>query len=316
MTIANHEASSVSFPGLPGIFDPQYPKLTTGWTGHPAYSGVMAEPVQTVSITSRPASDNLLAIGTRGHAGYSRKFGGVDVVIDSILTDNVNISGAYGYDLFDFEKKLAGDLIVKTTNSSVGKVATVTGIYVNSITFTFNANADCTTSWNFVADGITWSGYDVATQGAVGNSDFHCVDPLTWDEVHIFDDKNDVILTGVQSATFTFSLNRTEIFEIGQFEPYDRAVTHPYNVTVSLNTLANDVRLVNWWDKFVPEYDPMTDCNGGLTIIVRTNPISGDSTSRDFIIASGMRPTNGTLNTAVGSNSTVTLSFEGTAARF
>ncbi len=320
MAIANHEATAIDFPGLPGVFDTKYRKSTAGWLGgNLPFSGVMAEAVQSIAITSRAASENLLSVGNKGHAGYSRRFGGVDLTIDAVLTDNVNVSGAYGYDLSDFENKLLSGLVVTTTNSQLGRVATLSGIYVNSISFSFNANDNSTTSWSFVADGVTWSGYDVSTQGVKGNRDYHCVNPLTWDEVNIYDTCNGVILTGVQSATFTATLNRTDVFQIGQFEPYDRSVQHPYDVSVSLNTLANDVRLVNWWDKFVPSYDPMSECSsacGGLVVKVRTYPIVSGAVSRDFIIASGLRPTTATLNAAVGSNSVVTLAFAGTSLRF
>ena len=315
MAVSNHEGSYIDFPCIPGTFDTKYPKTTTGWLGGALpYSGVMAEAIKTVAITNKMASDNLLAIGYRGHAGYMRKFGGCDVTIDAVLTDNVLVSGAYGYQLSDFENMLSGNLTVITTNGTNGKKVTASGLFLNNITFTFTQNAECTLSTTYVGLGSRPENYSVAQSGAVGFRDFHCIDPLTWDEVHIFDGKNSVVLTGVQTATFAATLNRTEIFEIGQFDPYDRAVTHPYNVSVSLNTLANDVNLINWWSKFQTDYDPMADCATGLVITVRTAPNTGDGTaaSRDFVIASGLRPTNSTMNVAIGSNSTVALTFEGT----
>lgn len=257
----------------------------------------------------------MLAIGNKGHAGYIKQFGGVDVTIDAIMTDNAAVSGAYGYQLSDFDNKLLSGLTLYTTNGTLGKSESVSGLYVTSISYTFNANGASHTAWNFVGDGVTHSGYIVATQGSQGYRDYHCVNPLTWDEVNIFDGKNSIILTGVQSATFTANINRSEIFQIGQFSPYDRAVVYPYQVTVSINTLANDVQLTNWWDKFVPTYDPMTDCAGGLVIKVRTGA-NGVAAPADMIIASGLRPTTSTLNAAVGSNSTVVLSFEGTSMYF
>ncbi len=318
MALSNHEGSLLTFSGLKGIFDVRAPKLTAGWLPGLPFSGVMAEAVQSVAITSRIAAENLLAVGYKGHAGYSKRFGGVDVNIDAVLTDNVNVSGAYGYDLSDFENQIFGNLVLYTTNGQFGRAVTVSGLYVNSVSFSFNQNDNSTTSWSFVGDGLTYSGYTVATDGSKGFIDYHCVNPLTWDEIHIYDQKNSVILTGVQTATFSATLSRTDTFQIGQFTPYDRAVQHPYNVTVSLNTLANDVALVNWWQKFVPSYDPMSDCADGLVIKVRTNPIANAATTtpRDFIIASGLRPDTGTLNVAVGSNSTVSLNFAGTSLRF
>lgn len=320
MAVAQHEASSLSLTGLPGIFDPASPKLTSGYlTGWAPYTGVMAEAVQTVSITSRVAADNLLAIGTKGHAGYSHKFGGVDVNIDAVMTDNVNVSGAYGYQLSDFESKLGGKLVLITTNSSVGKKITVSGLYVNSMNFNFSANANVTTAWTLVGDDVLYEAWDVPTSGVVGNSSYSCVNPLTWDEIHLLNGCSGVSLTGVQSATFSATLNRTEIFQIGQFTPYDRSVTHPYVVTVSINTLANDVALVDWWDKFRTSYNPMDACLGGcggVTIKVMTQPLASGAITREFIVASGLRPTTSTLNAAVGSNSTVVLNFEGTNLRF
>ncbi len=252
-------------------------------------------------------------MGYKGAAGFVRKFGGVDVTIDAVLTDNVMQSGSIGYQLSDFDAKLPSGLTLTTTNGVNGKKAMVSGMYVTSIRFNFNENQTCTTAWTFLADGVSYDNYVVATSGVVGTRDYHCVDPLTWDEVHLDDGKNLVVLTGVQSASFDATINRTEIFQIGQFTPYDRAVQYPYRITASINTLANDVRLTNWWDKFIATYDPMTDCNGGLTIKVRTGSIGPNNTDTglDFILISGLRPTNSTLNVAVGTNSTVALTFEG-----
>lgn len=317
MSVGNHEASQLLFPGLPGVFDPAAPKVTAGWLApFLPYSGIMAEAVQSVAITSRNAAENMLAVSFRGHAGYSKRYGGVDVNIDSILTDNVLVSGAYGYDLSDFDNKLTGNMVLITTNSTYGKKVTVSGIYTSSVSFSFNQNDHSTTAWSFLGDGIGYENWFVSTSGNVGNRDSHCVNPLTWDEIHIYDSKNAVVLTGVQTATFTANINRSEIFQIGQFEPYDRTVQYPYNVTVAINTLSNEVALTNWWSKFVPTYDPTTDCNGGLVIKVRTNSIAGAASARDFIIASGLRPTTSTLNNGVGSNATVALNFEGTSLRF
>lgn len=317
MAVGNHEASLLTFPGLQGVFDVAAPKTSAGWLGSQLpYSGVMAEAVQSVAITSRNAAENLLAIGHRGHAGYSKRFGGVDVNIDAILTDNAAVSGAYGYALQDFDNRLSGALTLITTNSTNGKKVTVSGLYTSSISFSFNQNDNSTTSWSFVGDGVLYENYSVATSGAVGNKVYQCVNPLTWDEVHIYDAGNNVVLTGVQTATFSANINRSDIFQIGQFEPYDRTVQYPYNVSVSINTLSNEVGLVNWWNKFVPNYDPMTDCGGGLVIKVRTKSIAGQSLARDFIIASGLRPTSSTLNNGVGSNATVALNFEGTSLLF
>ena len=319
MAVAQHEASSLSLTGLPGIFDPAAPKTSSGWlTGWAPFTGVMAEAVQTVSITSRVSAENLLAIGTKGHAGYSKRFGGVDVNIDAVLTNNVNVSGAYGYQLSDFESKLGGNLVLVTTNSDSGKKVTVSGLYVNSINFNFNANDNVTTSWTLVGDDVLYENWTSAS-GVAGNRDFHCVDPLTWDEIHLVNGCSGVSLTGVQSATFSASLSRTDIFQIGQFTPYDRSVQHPYHVSVSINTLANDVALVDWWENFVASYDPMSECTsacGGLRVAVYTQPLSSGAITLPFIIASGLRPTTSTLNTAVGSNSTVTLNFEGTNLLF
>lgn len=322
MAVANHEGSQLDFPGLDGIFDPNHVKVTAGWLGSELpYSGVMAEAVQSVAITSRVAAENLLAIAHKGHAGYSKRYGGVDVTIDAVLTDNAGTSGAYGYQLSDFDNKLPSGLVLYTTNGVIGKGITVTGLYVNSISFNFNANDNSTTSWGFVGDGIIYSGFRPAVDGSKGYQDYHCVKPLTWDEVHILDSCNNVLLTGVQSATFAATINRNDIFQIGQFEPYDRSVVYPYNVSVTLNTLANDVSLVNWWDKFVPTYDPSTECDtacGGLIIKIMTNNNAshGSSLPRELVVASGLRPTTSTLNAAVGSNTTVALTFEGTSLKF
>lgn len=313
MSVSNSEGSLLQFPGLMGVFDVTNP-FPTGYVQngiHP-YSGVMAEAVTTVAITSKVNSDDLLAIGYTGQAGYAKKFGGVDITVDAVLTDNVNVSGAYGFTLDGLKNILPGNLILYTTNGVQGKKVTVTGIYVNQVTFTFTQNGESTTSWSFLGNGLIPEFYSVANSGVVGFKDQHCVNPLMWNEIHLYDPNNGVVISGVQSATFTASFNRQDVFQIGQFEPYDRVVVPPYKVTATINTLANDVALTNWWNNFVPTYDPMSNCANGMIVKVRTQPLVNDATAFDFLIASGMRPTNSTLNVAVGSNATVALTLEGT----
>src|SRR3990167_10724160 len=304
MAVSNHEASAIDFQGLDGVFDVKHKKVTASWVSLPGgtkpFSGVMAEAVRTVAVTSRNAADDLLVVGYKGHAGYIHKFGGVDLSIDAVMKNNVNESGAFGFQLSDFDDVLKSGIIVYTTNGTLGRKATISGLYVNQISFNFNQNAESTTSWNFVGDGLDWDNYVVSTSGVQGNKDFHCIDPLTWDEIHLYDGTNSVLLTGVQRATIQASINRQDVFQIGQFAPYDRAVVRPYKVSVNLDLLANDVRLINWWDKFRPAYNPDDDCAAGLVIKIRTQPLKDDllATSYDFIIASGLRPTTSTLNVA------------------
>lgn len=313
MAVANHEGSILSFPGLSGIFThtlngvlnygapfPNTPGSTTGV--------IIAQAVQTVNIVENTVAEPLNVLGHTGIAGYGKRAGTVDVTIDAVLTSGIAIGKA----LTSYESTLAGFLTLTTTDGAVtssrGKQAVVSGLSVNSFTFTFTQNANSTLSMGFVGDGVTW--FDVTSPEGMDTDIEHI--PLTWDLVKVGSPVAGlIVLSGVQTATFAATMTRDLIYEIGTFLPIDKPSQHPHTVTVTLNGLANDVKLSSWLNKFATDFDA-NNPNNLVTVKVSKQ---GDAAT-DWIVASGLRPSTATMNAAVGANSTVDLVFTGASLTF
>ena len=313
MPVANHEGSLVSIPGLSGFFTHTLDGTLNYGAAYPntpnSASGIiLAQAIQSVSITQNVNAEPLPVIGHVGHAGWGKRAGTVDVQIEAVLTSGYPL----GKRLTDYEADIPGNLTLDTTDgqtlNAVGRRALVSGMAITSIAFNFAQNANSTLSVGLIGEGTTWFpltspvGMDIDIEHA----------PLTWDTVDLSCPVAGLIrLSGIQTATFSATLNRDQIFEVGTFDAIDKPVTHPNNVSVSLEALANSVVIQSWLDKFVSNFD-VTNSANLVTAKVRRQ---GNATA-DWIVASGLHPTAATLNAATGSNSMLSLSFTGTSLEF
>lgn len=256
-------------------------------------------------MVGHSVAEALSVLGHTGAGGYGKRAGTVDITVDAVLTSGVKL--ANGRSFTSFESELPGDLTLQTTSSSAkGKQAVVSKIYVSSFTFTFTQNANSTLAVAAVGDSVVWT--DLSSNLGRLNALQHI--PLTWDKVSIHNDALGVaMLSGVQTCTITATLNRADIYQIGQFSILERAATPPHTVTVALTSLSNDVILSNWLDRFTTSLDAM---DPAYQINFKMYGPDGNA----WIECSGMRPTDATMTTNVGANSTTDLSFEGYTISF
>lgn len=343
MAVANHEGSILSFPGASGWFTHTLgggsligggSVLNYGvpmWNDANVYSSpavnppsglIIAQAIQTVDIVEHTVTAPVLVIGHTGHAGYEDKAGTVDVKIDAIVTSGFPL----GKSLLSYEQKLSegqnSDQLfdLKTTDgqdTGFGREATVSGLFLNNLTFTFTQNSHITVSMGLVGDGVTWFPISAVPQG-MDSSIQHI--PATWEEVTLSGVSNGlVVLSGVQNCTVSASMTRDLIYQIGTFLPIDKPSKRPHVVNVTLNSLANSVALNNWLNRFSTTFDANNTANLIVFKVSAQGPVGQGDKGRgaiDWIVASGLRPGNATLRAGVGANSMIDLTFEGSNLRF
>ena len=285
MPVANHEGSTLT-GGPGGLF-----VFKTGDAITPGSDVGHACLVQSVDVTTTVATEDILAIGYKGRAGLRENIGNVTVAIEGVLTRDGTELGSIAHDL-DFYEAVTNDFYLTSVSSNgvYGKKAQVTAPFVTSIAYNFAVNASATTTWNFSGDNIVWTDsppspttYALETSQYMNAVEFH--------EISVSG-----IAGCVQTCTFNATLNRTDIFCLGQKQRFDRPVTNPKEVTVSIETLAGTPG--DEMHMFVTDY---TIADEGF-FTAKCGPV----------VASGLVPTDGGFRVGVGNNSTITMGFRGT----
>lgn len=126
-----------------------------------------------------------------------------------------------------------------TTASGVSMMAS-TGMYVQSINFTFPADGNATEDITLVSSNRTWSnGVDFGmagektAPGIVRRWKFNATQSIFPRGVGAMEDNAPVI-----SATVSADLNREAIYTLGSYEAYDRSITFPIEVNTEIESLA------------------------------------------------------------------------------
>lgn len=357
MAVANHEGSLLSFPGASGWFTHSLgvpggglndgtavgsvagslASVLNYGTPFPNSSGVignlqgsasvhvinsgliLAQAIQNVTVGVNVVSEPVLVVGHTGHAGFGNRAGTVDITIEAIVTSGLPMGKA----LTDYENAFPGLLTFDTTDGAVigaiGRRGVASGLFMNSLTYTFTQNGNITMAMGMVGDGVLW--FPLTSPQGMDIDIEHT--PATWDTVKLGSPiAGVIILSGVQTCTVSASMTRDLIYEVGTFLPIDKPSTHPHNVTVSLNSLANSVQLADWLNKFATDFNAGNQ-NNLVTLTVSAQGYlanrEADAVDRrdvTWITASGLRPTQATLAQAVGANSTIDLSFTGSSLKF
>lgn len=291
MTVANHE----------------YSYINTGSGNH-----IPDCLWQSASVTARVNTEQVPAIGYKGIAAISSLVGSVDLSLNGYVTS----AAGQGYNLETFEAVLASPIIIETFDpdatedrvvgvdifASGGPRATVSGCYISSINYNFRAQQAIETTWNFVCDDVTWETITGLTSGPIDGDG--TVDLPTFYQIVV--SGTGLGLQNVTACTFDGTINREDVYIIGRKTPIDRPVQHPYDVRVTIETLAATVgQDNNFQTKFVEDYD----WDGGSgSITVRVDPTGGGN---PYCLASGLRPVDGGFSVNVGQNSVSTLTLAG-----
>jgi len=307
MAVANHEGSKIEFA-----------------QGDADIAPVVGQHIhdfafQSATITARTNTETVPAIGFRGVAAITDLIGTVELALDGILTyegaganyPNKGAAGLLDTDLYSLVS-LFGNIVIDTRGEDtldVGQKCTMSGMYVTGVSFTFNQNASATSTWNFVGYDCEWedSDFDFTADMTVGTGINFT--PLASKDVELSITAPTGDASGVQSVNFNATINRTEVYQLGTLAPIDRPVTFPFEVTASIEMLADTASLVR---NVTPNY---TWNNSATPAIPNSFLIAVDHkdnpAGQRIVGAPLMRPVDGTLTVSVGNNSTVTISFTG-----
>lgn len=310
MAVANHEGSKIEFTGTNLNGTPHAPEI--GRDIHEiAY--------QSANITVRTNNEPISSIGCRGVAAISDLIGTVELALDGIITvDPADFSpylnrGALGLLNTTLNSIVSqfGDIVIDTLGedvTDVGQKCTMRGMFVTGIAFSFQQNATVTTTWNFIGYDCEWgdSDFDFATDLCIG--DGVVFTPISSKDVSLTVVAPQGDAAGVQSVTFNATINRTEVFELGTLEPIDRPVTFPFEVTATIEALADTASLVRG---ITPNYKWNNPTTPSSPNVYQINVDYITSGPQRIVGAPYMRPTDATMAVSVGNNSTVTMTFSG-----
>lgn len=288
MTVANHEFAQVVPPS--GITDF-------------AVSGYCLW--QTATVTTRVNTEPVSAIGFKGVAAITSLVGSVDVSLNGYIRETEGLGKSLGESSLWAEMDM-GPITIQTRdprddpnhpgNEVGGPKATITGCYLSSVNLTFRAQQAMEATLNYVCDTVAWSAADGGLEPIDLGLD--TIDLPTFWQISVSGEN--IALKDVISATFDGTVNREDVYIIGQKIPVDRPVLHPFDVRVTIETLAGQADLA----EFVTDYL----WGASTRFVVRVIPSGGGN---DYAAASGLRPVDGGVNISVGANSTSTLTFAG-----
>jgi len=328
MAVANHEGSKILFPSSFLTYSDEMKNENGGQHANVVGEDIPDIAYQSVTITSRTNTQPISAIGYQGVAAISDLVGTVEVAMEGILcyasgvytAAGTSAKGLLDKDLYDFTSQWGGIVVQTkgqdtsdgTTQTDTGRQCCAYGMFLTSVSYTFQQNTNVTTTWNFVGYNCVWADLTATTITPVVGTGINLV-PLTSQHIDIdlFYHNVSVPVDGVQSVTFNATLNRDEVFELGTKGPFDRPVRFPFEVTASVEVLAdyadmlNEVTPTYTWNN---ESTPSTP-NSIKIFVYRKNSVG--TRIAKICGAPYQRPTEGSLRVAVGANSTSTINTTG-----
>lgn len=327
MSVANHEGSRILFPSTFQTLDDEM-KNENGGT----HSNVVGEDIpdiayQSVTVTSRTNTQPISAIGYRGVAAISDLIGTVEVALEGILCYTSSVytnaspsgKGLLDKSLYDFVSQWGGIVVQTkgqdndgTNQTDDGRFCATYGMFLTSVSYTFAQNTNVTTTWNFVGYNCIWgdlSSTDVTPTLGTGTN----LVPLTSQNIDVEMRYAGVVIPmeGVQSVTFNATLNRDEVYQLGTKGPFDRPVRFPFDVTATIEVLADYAEMLN---NITPTYTWNNEANPNspnkIEIYVYRKDGAGNRTAK-ICGAPYQRPSEGSLRVSVGANSTCTINTTG-----
>ena len=297
---------------------------------------------QSVGLNSSFDTENLFELGQLEIYDAVLNLPQIEITIEKILDGYKTVYGllASGQPLVQASKHRANvqfalfpDTSNAVSNGAI-KIVECTGMYINSVTYTFPVDGNITESVTLVGNHKQWyigpSGAELNTNGSPTMSTSFGVPTAIANGTGIPDDnprsvtslnpyasgilrRQNIVFRGpgqekAQSVTFTLNLNREDIFEFGKRIPYAKIATYPIEATVEVQSLAvsgsyDDISF-NENTTVVPQK------NVGLEVEVK---VSGADGVGAFLINTGsgnfLTAINHTGGDAGGGNATVTRNY-------
>lgn len=315
MAVANHEGGKIEFTGT-----------NENGTPHPPVVGEDIHDIawQSATITARTNTDPIQAIGVRGIAAITDLIGTVEASLSGIVTYEPNhanypLAGADGLldkTLGDFVSQF-GNIVCETRGEDVtdtGQKVTCLNMFLTGVSVSVEQNSSVTADWSFVGYDNTWedSDFDFGDPNDLEIGTGCNFVPLSSKDIEMIVTANhaDGFASAgfeLQSISIQATINRTEIYVIGEQAPIDRPVTLPFDVTVNAESLADGGQLIrNFKPTYVWNAGPGKCDNNSFDVVVRHK-----TDLQNICGAKNLRPVDGSLSVSVGNNSTTSMSFSG-----
>jgi len=201
---------------------------------------------------------------------------------------------------------------LSTSASGVSSMES-TGMYLQSVSFNFTTDGNATEDVTLVSSNKTWS--DSAPNGISEEKVAPSI-VRRW-KFNIDDSKLPIGEGGMRensplnSVTINADLNREPVYTLGSYEPYDRSIQFPVEVTCEIESLAIDGDFIDLKE------DESQGCSGTETSTVKNFPIKfvicGEDGSSSFSVDLGNKNKLNSISygggEAGGGNLTITYSF-------
>ena len=214
--------------------------------------GYDAAAVQSISVTTQSPRNPLSSLGYKGVVGYIKQPNTADVTIEEFIPANVGIwiaansAASAGGNPAKTTKKLSDVATADDANPAGVGIAGASGCVMTGVTFNFNAGQPARCTWTFLgkSGAANLDGGD-AYSPLAGTGNEKTV--LLWENVNLtadtlfFTGGTDFLsshrpVSGVQSVTFTGTINKDTLYALGIAGVYQHVTTFPTNVTVAIES--------------------------------------------------------------------------------
>jgi hypothetical protein len=207
----------------------------------PAGVGYAAAAVQSVSITTQSPRNPLSALGYKGVVGFIKQPDTADVTVEEFIPIGLRQwTTAVGVAASGATTDTLSDVAVTDDENPEGTdIGGATGCVLTGVTFAFVAGQPARATWNYLGKGGL-AALDQVTP-TLGTGEEKTV--LLWETVNLSNDSLNGFLTtpvsGVQSVTFTGTINKDTLFALGTSGVFQHVTTFPTNVNVTLESFEN-----------------------------------------------------------------------------
>lgn len=212
------------------------PALSHAHFTKPTGVGYTQAAVQSVSVTTQSPRNPLSALGYKGVVGFIKQPDTADVTVEEFLPVSLSHFSSATVVVPSGTSKLANVAVADDENPDGTDIAGAVGCVLTGVTFNFVAGQPGRVTWNYLGKGGLAT-LDTTTP-VLGTGEEKTV--LLWENVNIVTGSLNGYLTfpvsGVQSATFTGTINKDTLFALGTSGVFQHVTTFPTNVTVTLES--------------------------------------------------------------------------------
>lgn len=206
--------------------------------------------VQSVGLNTTFDFDNIFELGQLEIYDTTIKIPQVEITVEKVLDNHPTIYSlaAQTQDLLiDSKNRINVKFAIYKDIENAGTsqpeaTVTCTGMYINSVSYTFPLDGPCTESITLVGNDKQWAADPINIPPAIADGNASTVDEPIGNVLT----RKDVVVGGVphgekvQSITLSMDLGREDLLQLGSQAPYARVPNYPVEVTAEIECLSNE----------------------------------------------------------------------------